>query len=166
MTPVTLLALVLLLALETSHAGADDRERRPAPPPGGSVAALEAARSTRGEWTLGPLVVRRGRDGGRTVRADLRYRGAVIGRLRIDPRTGRFLGARERATAPAEALDLARLRGEAERALMDLEVGGWAWPGEHGRAWTFPLVHQGRVVGRLAVSRADGRLITDDEDDD
>lgn len=136
--PASLFALLTLLALGAARAVADDRRSHPAIRPGGSLAALAAARASRAEWVLGALAVRQGREGGFIVRADLRYRGTRV----------------------------ARLREAVERALHDLEVGGIAWPGEHGRAWRFPLVYRGRVVGRLAVSRADGRLLADDGDDD
>ncbi len=165
MKPRSLFALVLLFAPDAAPTTADDPEPRLPATASRSIAALEAARVSRGEWRLSPFVVRRTDDGRRRVRAALLYRGAVVARLRVDPRTGRFLGARERAEAPAEALDLIRLRAQAERALMDVAVAGWAWPAEDGRAWRFPLVYDGRVVGQITVDGRDDRVHAVDEND-
>ena len=95
--------------------------------------------------------------------------GAVVAWLRVNPETGGFLAKDERAQVLGGSLDLDRLRGEVERELGHLAIGGWAWPSEHGHAWGVPLRYQGRVVGRLKVDVQQRRLLAvrdHDEDDD
>lgn len=135
------------------------------PAQGAAAEALRVARESRARWSLGRLDLRERRDGSARVRAELVLRGAVVARLRVDPRTGEFLPEKERRGAPARAVDLAALRAAVERSLRDLEVGEWTWPTEHGRAWGVPLKYGGRVVGKLKVDARRGPLPIREEDD-
>lgn len=163
MTVRTLLALatLALLALPAVSAAAPDRPAR-----GPSAEALRIARESRAAWSLGRLAVREQHGRVRRARVDLVHGGAVVGRLRVDPRTGGFLVEHEAGAAPAEPLDPSGLRAGAEQALRDLDVGGWAWPAEHGAAWRVPLLYRGRVVGTVTVDPRKGRLLPDNDEDD
>ena len=155
--------LVALLPLVLASASAASE-----PAPSGSAAALEIARATRSEWRLGRLMLDQREGRPPRVWAEILSGGAVVARLRVNPETGGFLAKDERVQPPVTSLDLARLRGEVEHELGRLEVGGWAWPSEHGRAWGVPLRYQGRVVGRLKVDVQQRRLLAvhDHDDDD
>jgi hypothetical protein len=157
--PATLLPLLVL-------AGAAAASE---PGPGGSAAALDIARATRAEWRLGRLMLERREGRQPRVRAELRSGGVVVARLRVDPATRGFLAKDERAQTSSASPDLGRLRGDVERQLGRIEVGGWAWPSKHARAWGVPLRYQGRVIGKLKVDVRQGRLLairSEDEDDD
>jgi len=155
-------ALLPLLVLVGTAAASE-------PAPGGSAAALDIARATRAEWRLGRLTLER-REGRQTrVRAEVMSGGVVVAKLRVDPATGGFLAKDERAQISSASPELGRLRGDVERELGRVEVGGWAWPSKHGRAWGVPLRYQGRVVGKLKVDVRQRKLLetrSDDEDDD
>lgn len=155
--------LVALLPLVLASASAASE-----PAPSGSATALEIARATRAAWRPGRLTLDQREGRSPRVRAEILSGGAVVARLRVNPETGGFLAKDERVQAPVGSLDLGRLRGEVERELGRLEVGGWAWPSEHGRAWGVPLRYQGRVVGRLKVDVQQRRLLAvrDHDDDD
>ena len=145
--------LGLLALLSAVPAGADDRSA-----PMAASDVLRIARESQAGWSLGRLQVREKDGKPPRVRVDLISGGKVVGRLRVDPRSGGFLGeGDERGLAPAP-LDLSRLRVDAERSLRDIEVGNRTWPTDHGRAWRVPLRYQGRVVGTIKVDVRQGLL--------
>ena len=155
-------ALLPLLVLAGGAAASE-------PAPGGSAAALDIARATRAEWRLGRLTIERREGRQPRVRAEVMSGGAVVARLRVDPATGGFLAKDKRAQTSSASPELGRLRGDVERELGRVEVGGWAWPSKHGQAWGVPLLYQGRVVGKLKVDVRQRKLLaalSDDEDDD
>jgi hypothetical protein len=157
--PATLLPLLVLAG---AAAGSE-------PSPGVSTVALDIARATRAEWRLGRLMIERREGRQPRVRAEVMSDGTVVARLRVDPATGGFLQKDERAQTSSASPDLGRLRGDVERALGSVEVGGWAWPSKHALAWSVPLRYQGRVVGKLTVDVRQRKLLAtrnDDEDDD
>lgn len=136
--------------------------------PGGgtSAEALRVARESLSQWSLGRLTIRPRQQKPARVRAELLYRGKVVAKLRVDPRTGGFLAKDQRPEWSAETPDLPSLRAAVEEAMRHLEIGTWAWPKEHGRAWGVPLKYQGRVVERIVVSDKSGPLPVEDDDDD
>ena len=139
------------------------------PAPGASAAALDIARATRADWRLGRLTLEKREGRQPRVRAEVMLGGAVVARLRVDPATGGFLAEDERAQRSIASPDIGRLRGDVERALGRVEVGGWAWPSKHGQAWGVPLRYQGRVVGKLTVDVRQTKLLStrsEDEDDE
>ena len=155
-------ALLPLLVL--AHAAAASEST-----PGGSAAALDIARATQPEWRLGRLTLERREGRQPRVRAEVMSGGAVVARLRVDPATGGFLAEDERAQSSITSPELDRLRGDVERALGRVEVGGWAWPSKHGQAWGVPLRYQGRVVGKIKVDVRQRKLLatrSEDEDDE
>lgn len=137
--------------------------------PGTSSEALRIARASQPSWRLGRLVARE-HDRRRHFEAELLSDGTPIARLRVEPGTGRFLPRDERAAPAPAALDPTRLRPQVVTAIAGLEVGSWAWPVEHGRAWAIPLRWEGRVVGAIRVDVSRRRVLAvradDDEDDD
>jgi hypothetical protein len=158
--PATLLPLLVLAG------GAVASE----PAQGGSAAALDIARATRAEWRLGRLTIERREGRQPRIRAEVMSGGAVVARLRVDPATGGFLAKDERAQSSSASPEIARLRGDVERQLGRVEVGGWAWPSKHAQAWGVPLRYEGRVVGKLNVDLRQRKLLAtrsdDNEDDD
>ena len=122
-----------------------------------SSQALRIARESQARWTIGSLRVR-DKHGRVRVQADLMADGVVIAHLRLDPRTGEFVGEKAYA-AGVDAEALARLKAAATRALPEVEVGGWAWPAERGRAWRVPLRYRGRPVGAVTVDVERNRLV-------
>jgi hypothetical protein len=157
--PATLLPLLVLAG------GAVASE----PAQGGSAAALDIARSTRAEWRLGRLMLEKREGRQPRVRAEMMSGGVVVARLRVDPATGGFLAKDERAQPSSASPEIARLRGDVERQLGRVEVGGWAWPSKHAQAWGVPLRYEGRVVGKLKVDVRQRKLLatrSEDEDDD
>jgi hypothetical protein len=93
----------------------------------------------------------------------------VVAKLRVDPATGGFLAKDEHAQISSASPELGRLRGDVERELGRVEVGGWAWPSKHAQAWGVPLRYQGRVIGKLEVDVRQRKLLetrSKDEDDD
>jgi len=155
-------ALLLLLIIAAGAAASEPARSR-------AAEALEIARASRAGWRLGRLTVETRQDRPPRVRAELMSSGAVVARLRVDPATGGFLAKDERAQAVTTPRDLDRLRSDVERELGRLDVGGWTWPSEHGRAWGVPVRYRERVVGRLKVDVQERRLLAErnhDEDDD
>jgi hypothetical protein len=135
---------------------------------GASSEALRIARAGRAGWHLGRLRTR-GHDRRSHIEAELLAGGAPVARLRVDPGSGRLLARGERPALGAAGLDPARLRSLVEEAFRRLELGTWAWPAEHGRAWAIPLRSEGRVVGAIKVDVRRARVLAaepDDEDDD
>ena len=152
--------LMVLLLCWGGLAAASDR-----PAQGASADALRVARESLGRLSLGKLMVRERSHGRIRARAELLFSGAVVARLRVDPRTGAFLVEDERAETPSETLDSASLRAAVDRSLHQLEVGDWIWPTEHGRAWGVPLKYQGRVVGTLKIDPQKGPLPRESDED-
>ena len=150
----SLLTLALLALAAQVAAG-------PAEPPPRSVSttAIEIARESRAQWRIGALTLRTRESRPIRVRVELLAGGSVVARLRVDPVTGGFLSEDQRPGSTAAPPDLARLRGAVERELAHLEIGGWAWPSEHGRAWAVPLRYHERVVGKLKVDVQRKRLL-------
>ena len=140
------------------------------PPRSASTAAIEIARESQAQWRIGPLTLRTRETRAIRVRAELLAGGRVVARLRVDPATGGFLAEDQRPSSTAAPPDLVRLRAEVERELAHLEIGGWAWPSYHGRAWAVPLRYRERVVGKIKVDVQGRRLLArerhDQEDDD
>jgi hypothetical protein len=118
------------------------------PADGGSAEALRIAHESRPGWRLGEVRVRRHHDRPR-AEAEVISEGRVVARLRM-PASG----------------DPGAVKAEAERILSRIEIGRWAWPTEHGRAWRVPLQDGGRVVGTIKVDTRRGRLLPQDEDED
>jgi hypothetical protein len=136
--------------------------------PGASSEALRIARAGRPGWRLGRLVTRQ-HDGRRHLEAELLAGGTPVAWFRVDPGSGRLLARGERPARGAPGLEPARLRSQVEQALRGLELGAWAWPTEHGRAWAIPLRWEGRVVGAIKVDVHGARVLAagaDDEDDE
>lgn len=133
-------------------------------PAGDSSQALRIARQSQAHWTIGPVTVR-DRDGRVSAQAALMADGLVIAYLRLDPRTGGFVGDRA-YTGAVDPETLARLKVQAARALSQVQVGGWAWPTEHARAWRVPLQYQGRAVGSVTVDVERNRLLGKGERDE
>lgn len=152
-------ALLPLLVLAGAAAASE-------PAPGGSAAALDIARATRAEWRLGRLILERREGRQPRVRAEVMSGGAVVARLRVDPATGGFLAKDKRAQTSSASPELGRLRGDVERELGRVEVGGWAWPSKHGRAWGVPLRYQGRVIGKLTVDVRQRKLLATRSEDE
>jgi len=157
---IRLFPVVTVLSLCGGLALAADRA-----PHGTSAQALKVARESLTRCSLGRLAVRQKGDRPERVRAELLFGGTVVARLRVDPRSGVFLAKDERPGATGEMLDAPALRAAAERSLQTLEIGEWAWPAEHGRAWGVPLRSRGRVVGKIAVDVEKGFLPVKDDDD-
>jgi hypothetical protein len=129
-----------------------------------SSQALRVARESQGRWTIGSVTAR-DRHGRVRVRADLMADGVVIAHFHLDPNTGEFVDG----NAYTNAVDderLARLKAAAARALSQMEVGGWTWPAEHGRAWRVPLSYKGRPVGTVTVDVERNRLVGKRERDE
>jgi hypothetical protein len=144
-TALLLGGLALALTLGAPTVGAGD-----------SSQALRVARESQARWTIGSVRARQ--DHGRVrVQADLMADGVVIAHLRLDPKTGEFV-ADKAYTNAVDAGTLARLNAAASRALSQVEVGGWAWPAEHGR-WRVALRYKGRPVGTVTVDVARERLV-------
>jgi hypothetical protein len=161
---------VLVLAAQVALAGIAVPAGASGPAaPGASSEALQIARASQPGWRLGRLVARE-HDRRRSIEAELLSGGTPVAWLRVDPATGRLLPRGERAARGAAPLDPERLRTQVEAALGRLQVGTWAWPAEHGRAWAVPLRWEGRVVGAIKVDVRRARVLAaehdDDEDDD
>jgi hypothetical protein len=131
---------------------------------GDSSQALRIARQNQARWTIGPVTVR-DRDGRVSAQAALMADGIVIAYLRLDPRTGEFVGDRA-YTGAVDPETLARSKVHAARALSQVQVGGWAWPAEHARAWRVPLQYKGRAVGSVTVDVERNRLLGKGERDE
>jgi hypothetical protein len=109
---------------------------------GRSAEALEIARASRSRWCIGRVDLDE-HDGVTTIEAEMVIDGLPVARVRIDP--GATPGLQ-----PRQAV---------ERALPRVEVGTWAWPTDHGRAWAVPLRLDGRVIGTLKVDARAGRIL-------
>jgi hypothetical protein len=158
-----MLALATQVALAGTAVGA--RASEPATPGTSSSDALQIARTSQPGWRLGRLMARE-HDRRRSVEAELLSGGTAIAWLRIDPVTGRLLPRGDRAARGAAPIDPERLRPQVEAALGRLEIGTWAWPAEHGRAWAVPLRWEGRVVGAIKIDVRRARLLAAEHDDD
>jgi hypothetical protein len=137
-----------------------------APPAGAgeSAQALRIARASQARWTIGSVRAR-ATHGRVRVQADLVADGAVVAHLRLDPDSGELVGDKV-YTSAVDAQALARLKAAAARALARVEVGGWAWPAEHGRAWRVPFRYRGRPVGTVTVDVERNRLVGKREGDE
>jgi hypothetical protein len=136
----------------------------PAVRAGDSSQALRVARESQARWTIGSVRARH-KHGRVDVRADLMVDGVVVAHLRLDPKTGEFV-ADKAYTSAVDAETLTRLKAGATHALSRVEVGGWAWPAEHGRAWRVPLRYKGRAVGTVTVDVERNRLVGKRERDE
>lgn len=137
-------------------------------PSGTSDEALRIAQASQPGWRLGRLVARE-HDGRRHVEAELLSGGTPVAWLRVDPGTGRFLSRGERPVRGQPLPDPAQLRLRVEKALSRIEVGTWAWPADHGRAWAVPLRWEGRVVSAVKIDVRGARVLAaeyHDEDND
>jgi hypothetical protein len=167
MTSASSLTLLLTTLLVLGAGAVPARASEPAAS-GASSEALRVARASQPGWRLGRLLARE-HDGRREVRAELLSGATPVAWLRVDPATGRFLPRGERPARGPDAVDPARLRPQVARAIADLELGTWAWPVEHGRAWAVPLRWAGRVVAAIRIDVRRTRVLAaehDDEDDD
>lgn len=136
------------------------------PPAGASTSseALRIARQGQARWSIGAVRLH-DKHGRVRVEAELVADGVVIAHLRLDPRTGAFVRDKVYADHLA-APDPVSLKAAAVRALPRIEVGGWAWPAEHGRAWRVPLRYDGRVIGTVTVDAQRSQLIGHGERED
>jgi hypothetical protein len=132
---------------------------------GGSSEALGIARASQPGWRLGRLLPRQ-HDGRGHIEAELLADGTSVAWLRVDPASGRFLARGERPVRDQGWLDPTRLRPQVAAAIGGLEVGIWAWPVEHGRAWAVPLRWEGRVVGAIRIDVGRARVLAVEHDDD
>lgn len=159
------LVLGMLLVIGAAGGSAAASEQAAA---GASSEALRIAQTSQAGWRLGRLVARE-HAGRRHVEAELLSHGTPIARLRVDPGTGRLLQRGERPVPGLPSIDPAQLRPQIERAIGHLELGTWAWPAEHGRAWAVPVRWEGRLVGAIKIDVRRRRILTaehDDEDND
>ena len=124
---------------------------------GDSSEALRIARQSQERWTIGSVTTR-DKHGHVRVRADLMADGVVIAHLHLDPKTGEFVDEKAYTNA-VDAETLPRLKAAAARSVSQVEVGGWAFPAEHGRAWRVPLRYKGRSVGTVTVDVERNRLV-------
>jgi hypothetical protein len=154
------LTTLMLLGVTVGLAAASERAAS-----GTSSEALRVARASQPGWRLGRLLTRE-HEGRRHLEAELLSDGTPVAWLRVDPGSGRFLPRGERPVRGQGSLDPARLRPLVAGAIAGLELGTWAWPVEHGRAWAVPLRWEGRVVGAIKVDVRRARVLAAERDDD
>jgi hypothetical protein len=121
------------------------------------VEALRIARGSMSRLTLGKVTMKQSGGEGPRTRAELLVDAIVVARLRVDPRTGRFLAEDERPAGGA-GLEAPALKAALEQAVRQLAIGEWAWPSEGGQTWGVPLLFEGRTVGRLRVDVQKGAI--------